>query len=80
MKRPSRSVQTTSFPNRLDFRLLSTVAAVAKAAMESGVANTRLKTGIKYVQELNSRFGLDNQLSRVIGTKARKDPKRVVFG
>ncbi len=32
-----------------------------------------------YVIELNKRLGLDNQLSRVIGNKARKDPKRVVF-
>ena len=28
---------------------------------------------------LNKRLGIDNQLLRVIGAKARKDPKRVVF-
>ncbi len=67
-------------PKPLDPRLLSTVApAVAKAAMESGVAKYPIVDWDKYVQELNSRLGLDNQLSRVIGTKARKDPKRVVF-
>jgi len=67
-------------PKPLDPRLLSTVApAVAKAAMESGVAKHPIGDWDKYVQELNSRLGLDNQLSRVIGTKARKDPKRVVF-
>lgn len=67
-------------PKPLDPRLLSTVApAVAKAAMESGVAKYPINDWEKYVQELNSRLGLDNQLSRVIGTKARKDPKRVVF-
>ncbi len=67
-------------PKPLDPRLLSTVApAVAKAAMESGVAKYPITDWDKYVQELNSRLGLDNQLSRVIGTKARKDPKRVVF-
>jgi malate dehydrogenase (oxaloacetate-decarboxylating)(NADP+) len=67
-------------PKPLDPRLLSTVApAVAKAAMESGVAKYPITDWEKYVQELNSRLGLDNQLSRVIGTKARKDPKRVVF-
>lgn len=67
-------------PKPLDPRLLSTVApAVAKAAMESGVAKYPIIDWDKYVQELNSRLGLDNQLSRVIGTKARKDPKRVVF-
>jgi malate dehydrogenase (oxaloacetate-decarboxylating)(NADP+) len=32
-----------------------------------------------YVLSLNKRLGLDNQLSRVIGNMARKDPKRVVF-
>ena len=67
-------------PKPLDPRLLSTVApAVAKAAMESGVAKYPIVDWDKYVQDLNSRLGLDNQLSRVIGTKARKDPKRVVF-
>jgi len=67
-------------PKPLDPRLLSTVApAVAKAAMESGVAKYPITDWEKYEQELNSRLGLDNQLSRVIGTKARKDPKRVVF-
>ncbi len=67
-------------PKPLDPRLLSTVApAVAKAAMESGVAKYPIEDWDKYIQDLNSRLGLDNQLSRVIGTKARKDPKRVVF-
>jgi malate dehydrogenase (oxaloacetate-decarboxylating)(NADP+) len=67
-------------PKPLDPRLLSTVApAVAKAAMESGVAKYPIKDWDKYVLELNKRLGLDNQLSRVIGNKARKDPKRVVF-
>ncbi|HMU09910.1 MAG TPA: NADP-dependent malic enzyme [Ferruginibacter sp.] len=71
---------TYIIPKPLDPRLLSTVApAVAKAAMESGVAKYPIIDWDKYVQELNSRLGLDNQLSRVIGTKARKDPKRVVF-
>ncbi|MEO6671070.1 MAG: NADP-dependent malic enzyme [Ferruginibacter sp.] len=67
-------------PKPVDPRLLATVApAVAKAAMESGVARTPIKDWDAYVIELNKRLGLDNQLSRVIGAKARKDPKRVVF-
>ncbi|MBL0182614.1 MAG: NADP-dependent malic enzyme [Chitinophagaceae bacterium] len=71
---------TYIIPKPLDPRLLSTVApAVAKAAMESGVAKYPILDWEKYVQDLNSRLGLDNQLSRVIGTKARKDPKRIVF-
>jgi malate dehydrogenase (oxaloacetate-decarboxylating)(NADP+) len=67
-------------PKALDPRLLSTVApAVAKAAMESGVAKYPITDWEAYKLELNKRLGLDNQLSRVIGNKARKDPKRVVF-
>ena len=67
-------------PKPLDPRLLSTIApAVAKAAMESGVAKYPINDWDAYELELNKRLGLDNQLSRVIGNKARKDPKRVVF-
>jgi len=67
-------------PKALDPRLLATIApAVAKAAMESGVAKYPIKDWEAYKLELNKRLGLDNQLSRVIGNKARKDPKRVVF-
>jgi len=67
-------------PKPLDPRLLSTVApAVARAAMESGVAKYPIVDWEKYVEDLNHRLGLDNQLSRVIGSKARKDPKRIVF-
>jgi malate dehydrogenase (oxaloacetate-decarboxylating)(NADP+) len=67
-------------PKPIDPRLLATVApAVAKAAMESGVARVNIEDWDAYVIELNKRLGLDNQLSRVIGNKARRDPKRVVF-
>ncbi|WP_295127946.1 NADP-dependent malic enzyme [uncultured Chitinophaga sp.] len=67
-------------PKPLDPRLLSTVApAVAKAAMESGVATAPITDWEAYKEVLNKRLGLDNQLFRVIGTKARKDPRRVVF-
>ena len=71
---------TYIIPKPLDPRLLVTVApAVAKAAMESGVAKQPITDWDAYALELNKRLGLDNQLSRVIGNKARKDPKRVVF-
>lgn len=67
-------------PKPLDPRLLSIVApAVAKAAIESGVARLNITDWDAYGIELNKRLGLDNQLSRVIGSKARRDPKRVVF-
>jgi malate dehydrogenase (oxaloacetate-decarboxylating)(NADP+) len=67
-------------PKPIDPRLLATVApAVAKAAIESGVARVNIEDWDAYVIEMNKRLGLDNQLSRVIGNKARRDPKRVVF-
>jgi len=67
-------------PKPLDPRLLSTVApAVAKAAMESGVAKQPITNWETYVTNLNNRLGLDNQVMRVIGNKARRDPKRIVF-
>jgi malate dehydrogenase (oxaloacetate-decarboxylating)(NADP+) len=67
-------------PKPLDPRLLATVApAVAKAAVESGVAQKTITNWDAYTLELNKRLGLDNQLIRVIGNKARRDPKRLVF-
>ncbi|MBL7733348.1 MAG: NADP-dependent malic enzyme [Chitinophagaceae bacterium] len=67
-------------PKPLDPRLLATVApAVAKAAMESGVAMHPINDWDKYITNLNKRLGLDNQVMRVIGNKARRDPKRIVF-
>jgi malate dehydrogenase (oxaloacetate-decarboxylating)(NADP+) len=67
-------------PKPLDPRLLSTVApAVAKAAMESGVARSPIHNWETYAIDLDKRLGLDNQLFRVMGVKARKDPRYVVF-
>jgi len=67
-------------PKPLDPRLLSTVApAVAKAAMESGVARHPIEHWDTYITNLNKRLGLDNQVMRIIGNKARRDPKRIVF-
>jgi len=67
-------------PKPLDPRLLTAVApAVAKAAMESGVARHPIADWDKYHQELSARLGLDNYIVRVLNNTARKDPKRVVF-
>ena len=67
-------------PKPLDPRLLSHVApAVARAAMDSGVAQQPITDWEAYIEVLNKRLGLDNQLFRVIGTKARQDPRKVVF-
>ena len=67
-------------PKPLDPRLLSTLApAVAKAAMESGVAQIKINNWDEYIVQLNKRLGLDNQLMRILSNKARRDPKRLVF-
>ena len=67
-------------PKPMDPRLISTVSpAVAKAAMESGIAKKPITNWNEYEIELNKRLGIDNQLVRALGNKARRDPKRVVF-
>ncbi len=67
-------------PKPLDPRLISTISpAVAKAAIESGVAQTTIENWETYAIELNKRLGLDNQVMRALGSKARRDPKRIVF-
>ncbi|MFD1140410.1 NADP-dependent malic enzyme [Larkinella insperata] len=67
-------------PKPVDPRLLTTVApAVAKAAMDSGVARQPITDWEAYEHQLARRLGQDNQISRVILNKAKSDPKRVVF-
>ncbi|GAB3998081.1 NADP-dependent malic enzyme [Spirosoma daeguense] len=67
-------------PKPVDPRLLETVApAVAKAAMESGVARQPITDWDAYEQQLARRLGQDTRISRVINNKARSNPKRVVF-
>lgn len=67
-------------PKPLDPRLLSTLApAVAKAAVASGIAQQIITNWEEYELQLNKRLGLDNQLMRIISSKARRDPKRLVF-
>jgi malate dehydrogenase (oxaloacetate-decarboxylating)(NADP+) len=67
-------------PKPLDPRLLSAIApAVAKAAIDSGVAKFPITDWDAYTNTLNGRLGLDNQVLRVIGSKARRNPKRIVF-
>ena len=72
--------RTYILPKPVDPRLLTTVApAVAKAAIESGVARLPITDWDAYEQQLARRLGQDNQISRVILTKAKTNPKRVVF-
>lgn len=67
-------------PKPLDPRLIYYVApAVAKAAMDSGVAQHHITDWDAYESELKNRLGLDNKLVRVLTEKAQNNPKRVVF-
>lgn len=67
-------------PKPLDPRLIYYVApAVAKAAMESGVAKNPIMDWDAYEMELKNRLGLDNKLIRNLTEKAQQNPKRVVF-
>jgi malate dehydrogenase (oxaloacetate-decarboxylating)(NADP+) len=67
-------------PKPVDPRLITTVSiAVAKAAMESGIAQNPITNWEAYEQELAKRLGLDNQLMRYIINRAKRTPKRVVF-
>lgn len=68
-------------PKPLDPRLLTTVApAVAKGAMESGVARRPISDWAAYDEKLRKLMGYDNKLMRRIFEQAKSNPKRVVFG
>ena len=67
-------------PKPFDPRLISVVApAVAKAAMESGVALNPISDWNKYEEELLERLGSDNKMVRLLTNRAKTDPKRIVF-
>jgi malate dehydrogenase (oxaloacetate-decarboxylating)(NADP+) len=67
-------------PKPLDPRVLMWVApAVARAAMETGVARRQIDIDA-YMDELAARLGKGTQVMRLLELKARKNPKRVVFG
>ena len=67
-------------PKPVDPRLLTTVApAVAKAAMETGVAKFPIQDWDAYETQLSKRLGLDNSLTKAIINKAKQNPQRVVL-
>ena len=67
-------------PKPFDPRLIARVPpAVAKAAMESGVALQPITDWEKYEEDLLERLGSDNKLIRLLTNRAKTDPKRVVF-
>lgn len=67
-------------PKPFDPRLIAEVPpAVAKAAMESGVAKEHITDWEKYKDSLLERMGSDNKIVRLLMNRAKMDPKRVVF-
>ncbi len=71
---------TYIIPKPMDPRLLVTVStAVARAAMESGVARKPVEDWNAYEAELYRRSGSYDNLLKYINNKARQNPKRVVF-
>lgn len=67
-------------PKLIDPRLITAVSpAVAKAAMESGVARYKITDWDTYTAELEKRLGRNENVMRVLVNKAKRDPKRVVF-
>lgn len=72
--------RTYIIPKPVDPRLLTTVApAVARAAMESGVARKPIEDWGAYEAKLYSRLNADDNILRSVISKARSAPKRVVF-
>jgi len=67
-------------PKPFDPRVLWYVApAVAKAAIETGVAKVKITDWNAYIEELKERLGLSKEVVRVMIHKAQKNPKRVVY-
>jgi malate dehydrogenase (oxaloacetate-decarboxylating)(NADP+) len=67
-------------PKPFDPRLIAEVPpAVAKAAMESGVAKEPIEDWDRYREALLERLGSDNKLVRMLLGRAKTNPKRVVF-
>ena len=67
-------------PKPFDPRLIAAIPpAVAKAAIESGVALSPISDWEKYEDTLLERMGSDNKIVRLLFNRAKLNPKRVVF-
>ena len=77
---PIRFGKDYIIPKPFDPRVLRWVApAVAKAAVETGVARTPITNWEKYADELEERLGRSKQFMNFIFNKARQKPQRIVF-
>jgi malate dehydrogenase (oxaloacetate-decarboxylating)(NADP+) len=67
-------------PKPLDPRLITTISpAVAKAAIETGIAQNPITNWEEYHLELQKRIGLDNRLISRVTSRAKKDIQRIIF-
>ncbi len=67
-------------PKPFDQRLIYEIPpAVARAAMESGVAKAPIEDWDKYREELMLRSGNDNKVVRLLHSRARTNLKKIVF-
>jgi len=67
-------------PKPFDPRVLWNVApAVAKAAMDTGVAKIKIEDWDVYKEQLKERLGLSKEIIRVMVQKAKQNPKKVVY-
>lgn len=67
-------------PKPFDPRLIAVVPpAVAKAAMDSGVARVAIADWQKYEDDLYDRMDNDNKITRLLHNRAKMNPKRIVF-
>ena len=68
-------------PKPFDNRLITKVSiAVAKAAMESGIAGKSIENFQEYENQLLDRMGRDEKLVRMMQNRAKANPKRVTLG
>lgn len=68
-------------PKPFDNRLITKVSsAVAKAAMESGVARKEITDFEEYEHQLLDRMGRDERLVRMMQSRAKSNPKRITLG
>ena len=72
--------RTYIIPKPFDPRLITTVApAVARAAMDSGVAKAPITNWKAYSRELSDRLGRDDKFIRLLNENAARKPQRIVF-
>ncbi len=68
-------------PKPFDNRLITKVSsAVAKAAMESGIARKTITDFEEYENQLLDRMGRDERLVRMMQSRAKSNPKRITLG